>query len=299
MKEKRILITGGTGLVGSTLIPMIQEKGFEPVLLSRTAGNKKGIKTYAWDPMHGHMDPAALDGVTAIIHLAGATVAKRWTPRYKQEIMDSRVLSTRLLLNTLAANPHQVKTFVSASAIGIYPDHPDQLFAESAPPANDFLGQVVQHWEREVSLIGALGLRTAMLRTGLVLSNSGGALAPIRTTVKWGLGSSLGSGRQWVSWIHVQDLCNMFLYAIKYPLEGPVNAVAPHPVPYRELVREVGRVLNRPILFPPVPAFLLKALLGEMATVVLRSNKVASEKIQEAGFQFDFDNLRAALEDVC
>jgi uncharacterized protein (TIGR01777 family) len=170
MKPNRILITGGTGLVGSTLIPMIRKAGYEPVLLSRKAGSHLDAKAFSWDIKKGEMDSLALEGVVAIIHLAGATVAQRWTPAYKQEIFDSRILSTRLLLNMLEKTPHQVKTFISSSAIGIYPNDSEATFDESAEPASDFLGQVVQHWEREVALIADLGIRTAMLRTGLVLS---------------------------------------------------------------------------------------------------------------------------------
>jgi uncharacterized protein len=298
MKPNRILITGGTGLVGSALIPMIREAGYEPVLLSRKAGSHLGAKAFSWDIKKGEMDSLALEGVLAIIHLAGATVAQRWTPAYKQEIFDSRVLSTRLLLNMLEKTPHQVKTFISASAIGIYPNDAEAIFEESAEPAFDFLGQVVQHWEREVALIADLGIRTAMLRTGLVLSESGGALEPIKKTVTWGVGSSLGSGKQWVSWIHIKDLCRMFSYALKYPISGPINAVSPQPVPYGTFVRAVGKEMNRPIWLPPVPGFALKAVLGEMAEVILRSNRVSSKAIEEAGFPFEYPNLQAALRAV-
>lgn len=294
----RILITGGSGLVGKALSQLLLAKGYQPVWLSRRADLTGEIPIYKWDIKKQHIDPAAFTGVVAIVHLAGASVGKRWTTAYKQEIFDSRILSTRLLLNTLERIPHQVKTIVSASAVGIYPHNFSKTHTEAGPFATDFLGNVCVHWEREVALMEGLGLRAVMLRTGLVLSKSGGALEPIKKTVQYFIGSPLGTGKQWMPWIHIEDLCAMYMYAIENQIHGAYNAAAPVGATNKDFTKMVGKVLNRPVIFPAVPSFVLRLVLGQMAAIILNSNKVSTNKIQAAGFKYLYPNLELALKAV-
>lgn len=296
--NNKILITGGSGLVGQALSKLLLEKGYQPVWLSRKAGKKGTIQIFKWDIDKQYIDIAAFEGVTAIVHLAGASVGKHWTTRYKQEIFDSRILSTRLLLNALEKNPHQIKTIVSASAVGIYPNDFEKTYSEEGPFATDFLGNVCTHWEREVQLLEQVGLRTVMLRTGLVLSKEGGALEPIKKTVQYFVGSPLGSGQQWMPWIHINDLTRMYLFAIENPLTGPYNAAAPAPVTNKDFTKMVGKVLHRPVVLPAVPSFILRLVLGQMADILLHSNKVSADKITAAGFEFQYPTLGPALQDV-
>lgn len=296
--NNKILITGGSGLIGKALSQLLLEKGYQPVWLSRNSGKKGAIEIYKWDIEKQYIDPAAFEGVTAIVHLAGASVGKRWTTAYKQEIFDSRILSTRLLLKTLSQMPHQIKTIVSASAVGIYPDDLEKTYSEDGPYATDFLGNVCTHWEREVQLLEQVGLRAAMLRTGLVLSPEGGALEPIKKTVQFFVGSPLGSGKQWMPWIHIKDLVQLYLFALEHPLKGPYNAAAPEPARNGAFTKMVGKILKRRVVLPAVPSFVLRLVLGQMADIILHSNKVSSQKIQDAGFKFEYPSLERALRDV-
>jgi len=247
------------------------------------------------------MDHQALYGVDTIIHLAGAGIAdRRWTAHRKREILDSRVLSTRLLFETLKTAPNKVETVINSSAVGYYGLRADDvLMTEESAPGHDFLADVVQQWESEANRIGSLGIRVVKIRTGIVLSREGGALREMMKPVQWGLGAVLGSGEQYLSWIHRDDLCGIFAKAMKdKSIQGACNAVAPHPVTNRTLTYSIARVLRRRILLPSVPAWILKVMLGEMADMVLLGSMVSSEKISNAGYSFQYLQLDEALRDL-
>lgn len=298
-ERKRILITGASGLVGSRLTEILQAHGHEVWHLSRGKSGK--VKTFQWDVDSQEIDKDAFEGVDTIVHLAGASVAeKRWTARRKQEISDSRVKSTRLLFNELRTRSHKIKSFISASAIGYYGfKNPEAVFTESSPPGNDFLATVTKEWETEADKIATLGLRVVKMRVGVVLARNGGALQPIAKAVKMNVGSALGSGQQLISWIHLDDLCNMFVKVIDdQRMEGPYNAVALHPVSNHNLTKAIAAKLGKPFFLPPVPGFLLKVALGEMADIVVNGSHVAPRKMLESGFTYKFPSLNEALTDV-
>lgn len=296
----QVLITGGSGLVGQRLSQMLLERGYGVSWLSRQAAQKGKVKTYRWDVQRQYIDPEALQNVQYIVHLAGAGVADgRWTEERKKLILESRTQSTRLLANALQKQAHSVRAFVGASAIGLYGAHTGNvLVGEGFPPANDFLAQVVRQWEAETDRI-ADRLRTVKIRIGVVLSAQGGALPQMALPVRLFAGAPLGSGKQWVSWIHIDDLCRMFIKAIEdEQMHGAYNGVAPQPLTNQQLTRAIGQVLHRPVWPLHVPAFALNLALGEMATVVLGGSRVSSKKIEEAGFAFQFPDAMSALNNL-
>ena len=294
--SKSILITGGTGLVGSALIPKLKAKGYTVSILSRSQSTTE--KSYLWDYKREYLDPLAFEGVETIVHLAGAGVAeKKWSAERKDEIYNSRTKTSLLLFNELQKREHQVKTFIAASAIGIYgSDTGNQIVKEDAPKGNDFLAHVTDAWETATRRIETLGIRLARLRIGVVLSNKGGALKEL---LKPPVVAPLGKGNQYMSWIHIDDLCNMIIYAIENPaISGPFNAVGPKAQTNKELTKIAAKAFKKPFLPIPVPSKVLKVLLGEMSSIVLGGSRVSSQKIQEAGFQFSFSKLPEALEDL-
>jgi uncharacterized protein len=295
----KVLLTGATGLVGKEIVKILQDKGITIHFLSTTPSkvvSKTNIKGFYWNPKTGEIDENCLNGVTSIIHLAGATIAKRWTNSYKEEIVESRVLSTNLLFKTLKNYPNEVKHFVSASAIGIYPNSLTDTYTEDFANFNDtFLSNVVIKWEEAVDQFSRIGVHVCKLRIGLVLSVKGGALPAMMKPMRFGLGSILGSGRQWQSWIHIKDLAAMFVYAIEYNWVGTYNAVAPHPVTHKEFMFTLARVMKKPLFFPNTPKFIMKFILGDMHQLLFDSQKVAAYKAVKSGFTFKFDNLNAAF----
>ena len=301
--NNHVLITGGSGLVGSRLTELLRTKDYVVSHLSRSpAPPSSSIPTYQWDIKQQSIDPQALADADYVIHLAGAGVAdQRWTDKRKQVILSSRTESTKLLRDAIAqAGPATIKAFVSASAIGIYgTDTGDTLLTEESPAADDFLADVVVQWEAAVDEIQKLGVRTVKYRIGIVLSTLGGALPPIARTVRWGVGAPLGSGEQYLSWIHIDDLCRMFIHALENEeMAGSYNAGGPQPVTNEALTRAVARVMHRPLWMPNVPGFALKLALGELASAVLGGNRVSSRKIEDAGFRHKFDQLALALADL-
>ena len=301
--NNHVLITGGTGLVGSRLTELLRAQDYAVSHLSRSpASPSSSIPTYQWDIKQQSIDPQALADADYVIHLAGAGVAdQRWTDERKQVILNSRTESTKLLRDAIAqAEPATTKAFVSASAIGIYgADTGDTLLTEESPAADDFLADVVVQWEAAVDEIQKLGVRTVKYRIGIVLSTEGGALPPIAQTVRWGVGAPLGSGEQYLSWIHIDDLCRMFIHALENEeMAGSYNAVGPQPVTNEVLTRTVARVMHRPLWMPNVPGFALKLALGELASAVLGGNRVSSRKIEDAEFRHKFDRLDLALADL-
>lgn len=299
--SKTILITGGTGLVGQRLTELLIAKGYQVQYLSRNPDKVSGIKSFHWDVKNQEMDKDALKDADVIVHLAGAGVAdKKWSKERKKEILDSRTKSSELIAKTLSENTHKVKTVVSASAIGYYGwDTGGVVKKEESRFGDDFLATVTKAWEAEVDKIESSDIRVVKLRIGVVLSEKGGALKEISKPVKMGAGAALGSGDQFMSWIHIDDLCEMFIHAIENEnLKGAFNAVAPNPVTNKELTKLTAKALKKPFFLPNVPGFVLKLTLGEMASIVLGGSKISSEKIESAGFNFKFEKADAALADL-
>jgi uncharacterized protein (TIGR01777 family) len=297
MSEK-ILITGGTGLIGTRLSEMLIDSGFEVAHLSRQVGQFSHYKTFRWDLKGEYIDDQAISWADYIINLAGASISdEKWTDERKKEILNSRVESTNLLHNCLKINPNHVKGFLSASAVGIYGDSGEKLVTEESAYAHDFLAEVAQKWESASWQMHDLGIRTVIFRIGPVLSDQGGALPQMARPVKLLAGAPLGSGKQFISWIHIDDLCRLFIKAIEETrFEGVYNAVAPNPVTNEEFTKTLADVMHRPLMMPKIPAFGLKLVLGEMSEVVLGGSKVSSAKVQHTGFTFEYPNVEEALE---
>lgn len=290
---KNILITGGSGLVGKKITQLLERKGYSVAWLSRNP-EKYSQKSFAWDVDKYTLDPEAITWADGIIHLAGEGVAdKRWTASRKKAILESRTNSTALLLQTMEKSDKKPEAFVSASAVGYYGFNTgDNLMDEKGPSGNDFLAQVVIAWEDQVKKIEDLGIRTVMLRIGIVLDNKGGALVEM---LKPPVAAPLGNGQQWMSWIAIDDLARMFFFALENKeVKGIYNAVGPKPATNEELTKKVGKFY----MGIGVPGFALKMVLGEMAQMVLGGNKVSSKKIRDAGFEFRYPSLEEALEKI-
>jgi uncharacterized protein len=297
---KSVLITGGSGLVGTALTELLLQKGYHVSHLGRSPARGK-VKCFRWSVSGKYIDPKALEGVDAIIHLAGAGVAeKRWTPDRKKEILESRTKSTELICDTLQAAPNQVQLVVSATAVGYYGlTTSDDWCDETRGPGNDFLASVCKEWEAAAEPISTLGKRLVKIRVGVVLSNKGGALKQMAQPVKWGVGAALGTGKQWVSWIHMNDLCQIFLTAIENEtMTGAYNAVAPNPVTNKDLNRAIAKALHRPLLLPPVPEWALKIILGEMTQIVVTGARVTCDKTKAAGVVYQFTDVNDALKNL-
>lgn len=298
----KVLITGATGLIGSEIVNLLLQNGIKVNYLT-TAKDKiehqPNYNGFYWNPQSGEIDENCFIGVFAIIHLAGASISKPWTAKYKQEIIESRVLSSNLLYSVLKNNPHQVKKFISASAIGIYPDSLSEVYTENFTRYNNsFLSNVAVKWEESVRQIERLNIDVTLLRTGIVLSLKGGALVELIKPIKFGLGAALGSGKQMQSWIHVHDLANMYLFAIQNECRGVYNAVAPEPVSNYELTEAIAKSLNKPFFLPNIPKFILKLALGEMHTLLFESQNVSANKVTKQGFSFEFKTITSALQNL-
>jgi len=292
---KNILITGGSGLVGRRITAQLERKGYQVGWLSRSA---QARTHFLWDVAQQTIDSQAMEWADAVIHLAGEGVAeKRWTAVRKKSILDSRTHSTQLLHTAIQQAEKKPLAFISASAIGFYGFQTGAtLVEESSPAGTDFLADVVVAWEQEVKKIEALAVRCVLLRIGIVLDAKGGALGEM---LKPPVAAPLGSGDQWMSWIHVEDLARLFVFALeKTTLQGIYNAVGPNPATNQQLTKEAAAAKGKPYVGIGVPGFALKLVLGKMAAMVLGCNRVSSQKIQKAGFVFEFPELGAALKDI-
>ena len=299
---KRILITGGTGLVGERLSKILKQKGYEVGVLTRQPekGKDSSLKYFKWDPSLNQIDPHAIEWAEGIIHLAGAGVAdKRWSKSRKEEILNSRVSSTNLLNSVVQKAINKPSVIVSASAIGFYGFFTGaKLLVETDVPGNDFLADVTLKWEQAVDKMPG-DLRKVKLRVGVVLSTEGGALPKLMQPVKLGAGAALASGSQYISWIHIDDLCEMFVKSLEdEQMSGAYNAVAPNPVTNKELTTAIAQKLHKPLFLPNVPAFILKIMLGEMAYMVIEGNNVSCRKILDTGFKFKYRTVNEALEEL-
>lgn len=296
----KVLITGATGLVGQAIVEVLHQKGIPVNYLTTSKDkitSKEDFQGFYWNPAKGEIDMECFEDVQAIINLAGASIAKRWTPQHKQKVLSSRIDSLRTLKKGLQETDNkEIECLVSASAIGIYPSSICDYYDEDTDKVDDgFLGEVVTQWETEAESFESLGVDVAKIRIGLVLSKDGGALPKMALPVKNFVGAPIGSGDQWQSWIHIEDLAQMFAFAVENNLQGTYNGVAPNPVTNKKLTKELAKVLDRPLWMPNVPAFILKTVLGKMSTLLLASQRVSSKKIEDEGFSFQYVNVCQAL----
>lgn len=295
----RVLVTGATGLIGQQICEELRQEGHETVILSRRPSGVKtgpGITAYAWDPEQGNPPAEAWDGVDAVIHLAGEPVAgARWTNDQKRRIRDSRVTGTKNLVDGMKGLASRPRVLVSASAVGFYGDRGEEDLDERSSPGNGFLSDVCREWEDEALKAEQAGIRVGLVRIGVVLSREGGALEKMLLPFKLGLGGQLGDGRQWFPWIHVDDIVGIFKHAlVNENVRGPINGVSPGIVSNAEFTKQFAGALNRSVFFP-VPAFALRMMMGEMAIVVLSSQKVVPKVALDTGYDFKFPQLGEAL----
>ena len=285
-------------MIGTRLSEMLIDQGYEVAHLSREPDKFSRYKTFKWDVKHPHIDDDAILYADYIIHLAGASVAtEKWTDERKKEILNSRTASADLLYSCLQKTDHHVKAFISASAIGIYGDSGDRVVSEESTYGDDFLANVCKAWEAATWQVKELGLRTVILRMGIVLSDKGGALPQMARPMKMMAGAPLGSGKQYMSWIHIDDACRLFIKALEdTQFDGVYNAVAPHPVTNKEFTEELADVMHKPLVLPKVPAFAINLMMGEMSEVVLASQRVSANKVLQTGFTFEYNYLEEALD---
>lgn len=298
----KILITGATGLIGKELTLLLLNNGHSVNYLTTSLDkivSKPNYFGYFWNPAKGTIDENCLINVDVIIHLAGASISKKWTKAYKEEIVESRILSANLLYTTLKTYPHQVKQLISASGIAIYPQSYEVAYNEATTEKdNSFLANVVTQWEESVDVFKQLNIKVCKLRTGVVLSKKGGALPEMEKPIKMGFGANIGNGKQIQSWIHLNDLAQLYYFVLKNQLEGVFNAVAPNPVSNAELTKTIAKKLHKPLFLPNIPKFVMRLILGEMAVLLTASNNVSSKKVQDVGFQFQFPTLQLAIDDI-
>jgi len=297
-----VLITGATGLIGQEIVKKCHAEGINVHYLTTsksklsTADNYKG---FYWNPNDNEIDHTCFEGVTAIINMVGASISKRWTEDYKKQILESRTKTAQLLQDTIKTHNYKIDHVVSASAIGIYPTSLVNYYEETTTEISDsFLGKVVKEWEAAVDGFKTLGCKVAKIRIGLVLAKDGGALPEIVKPIKFGAGAAFGSGKQWQSWIHVKDLASLFVFAVQHNFEGLYNGVAPNAVTNKELTKVAAKVVHRPLILPNIPKFAMKLVLGEMHILLFESQRVSSQKVENEGFNFQYVNLKPALEDL-
>lgn len=297
----RILVTGATGLIGTQLCSHLLSKGhFLHILTTRTPWQTDDAQTrvFQWSPQNTQIDLRALEGVNAIINLAGAKINQRWTAKNKRSILKSRIQSTRLLfdaVNQTKQKPH----LINASAIGIYPSDFQQKYTESDTSfSNDFDGEVVRRWEEETKKFEKLSCKTTILRIGLVLSNKGGAFVPLSLPTRLGLGAWFGDGQQWQSWIHIDDLVGVIDYCLQNQLDGCINATAPNPVRQRDLIQTIAKTVGAPQFLPGIPKFLMSIALGQMHKLVYDSIYVKPERLLDSQYSYQFSELSACVADL-
>jgi uncharacterized protein (TIGR01777 family) len=294
----KVIISGASGLIGTALTKALRDRGDTVLHLVRKSESQLASSSeIRWDPLSARVDVQAMEGADAVVHLSGANVSEgRWTPARKQVLRSSRLDSTRVLVDSLARLRQKPKVFVSASAVGYYGNRGDEILTETARPGSDFLSLLARDWEAEAARAAESGIRTVILRFGVVLSGAGGALPEIIRPFKFGAGGPLGSGRQWLSWIALEDAVDTIQSAfVKPDWSGPINVVAPEPVRNTEFAKIVGRVLQRPAILP-APAFMLRLALGEMAdALLLASQRVIPERLVKSAYAFKFPDLEGAL----
>lgn len=295
-----VLLTG-TGLIAAHLAEKLTKKGYCVTFLSRSADPSSSYKIYTWDIKKQSIDAEAIATADYIIHLAGSNIGeKRWTEERKKIIIDSRVDSASLLFSEVKKQKKDVKAFITASGIGYYGAvTKDKIFSENDIPAADFLGQTCKKWEESATAFEELTIRTVKIRTGVVLAKKDSALDKMLTPIKMGIGSAIGSGKQYMPWIHIDDICNIYIKAIEdNNMHGAYNSAATDQKNNEEFMHTIAKVLHKPFWFPKVPSFAMRFLFGEMADIVLKGSRVSNKKLLQSGFQFQFNDLDKALEDL-
>lgn len=296
-----ILITGGTGLIGKKLTEILLNKGHSVSILSRSKKENTKVNFYTWDIVNNKIEKEAIQKADYIIHLAGANVGEgRWTNKRKKEIIDSRVLSGNLLFEAVKAHNPNLKGFISSSAVGYYGMvTQEKPFAETDKAGEDFLAKVCEKWEFSALRFNKINVRTVIMRTGVVLDVADGALAKLLTPIKLGIGSGLGTGKQAMPWIHLDDICNMYVKAIEdSKMEGIYNGVAPEKITNQEFSKAVAKTLNKPFWFPNVPKIAIRLILGEQAIIALEGSPISCKKIETSGFKFKYRKLKSALDNL-
>jgi uncharacterized protein (TIGR01777 family) len=298
--NKHILITGATGMIGKKLINALQQSGHIVSILSRKQKNLPGVKVFLWDIYNQQIDPACMNGTDTIIHLAGENIgAHKWTKKRKQQIIDSRVLSTQLIYKTIKETRADIRSFISASAVGYYGDCGDEILTEESPAGFGFLSHCCKEWEGAVDKGKQLGLRIVKIRTGVALAKGEGALASMAKPIRWFAGAALGSGQQWVPWIHIDDLVSIYIRAVEDPLFSDMyNACAPFPVTNAALTRAIAKELHRPVWPFNVSEKILKLILGEMSEIIFISTNTSAQKLLNQDFKFKYTRLEHALTDI-
>lgn len=299
----QILITGATGLIGSEIVRMCREQNISVKYLTTNKNrivSESNYQGFYWNPDANEIDLNCFEGVTAIINLAGASISKRWTAKYKKKIISSRINSLRTLKKGIEKiDSSKITSFVSASAIGVYPNSLSDFYSEEEKGVDDsFLGEVVKIWEAEIDTFENFNFKVSKIRIGLVMSADGGVLPEIATPIKYCAGAVFGSGLQWQSWIHIEDLARQFIYVIKHQLQGVYNGVGPNPVSHNKLVKEIAKTFQRPLFLPNIPQFVMKMILGEMSYLLFTSQRVSSKKIEEEGFNFHYQNIYKVIEQI-
>lgn len=296
-----VLIAGGSGLIGRYLTSLLLSRGYAVSHLSRKQDNFGRVRVYRWDPERGIANSAYFEGSGYIINLSGANIGeKRWTPERKTEIVNSRTGTTKLLYKIVTENNIKLKAYISASAVGYYGSAANgKIFTETDPPGSDFLAETCRLWEEAADRFEKTGIRTVKIRSGVVIEKNDSALSKLMMPARFGFLVQTGNGRQYMPWIHISDLCGIYLKAIEdQTLSGSFNGVAPSHITHGDFVRILARVLGKPVLPVPVPALFLRAAMGQMADVVLKGNRVSAEKIIKAGYKFTFPGAEEALKDV-
>jgi len=289
-------------MIGSEIVKICHEND---ILVNYLTTSKEKIthqdnyQGFYWNPDNNEIDHRCFEGVESIINLVGASISKRWTSSYKKEIISSRTETVDLLKKTISKHSYPVKHIVSASAIGVYPSSLTNYYEEDfSKVSGSFLGKVVEKWELAVDKFAEIGIEVAKIRIGLVLSDKGGALQEMVKPIKLGAGAPFGSGEQWQSWVHVEDLAELFVYAVQNNLSGIYNGVAPNPVTNNEVTKTAAKILNKPLVLPNIPKFAMKVVLGEMHILLFESQRVSSSKIQKTGFNFTYHHLEPALQNL-
>ncbi|MBC7523709.1 MAG: TIGR01777 family protein [Flavobacterium sp.] len=298
----KILITGATGLIGSELVKILLDNNHSIHYLttsSKKIEDKANFKGFYWNPQEGKIDENCIQGVDTIVHLAGASIAKRWTNSYKVELIESRVLSTNLIFNLLKKTTHKVEQVVSASGTAIYPDSSSAIYDENSTAIEDsFLSNVVVKWEKSVDQFKMLNIKVTKLRTGVVYSQKGGALLEIIKPIKMGFGSGFGSGNQLQSWIHLSDVANLYYFVIKNRFDGIFNAVAPHPISNQDLTKMIAKILDKSLFLPNIPQFVMKLILGDMHILLFNNKNILPKRALDFGFNFEFPTAEKALQNI-
>ncbi len=298
----KLLVTGATGLIGKNLITHAKQRRISIHFLTTRKGeciNSDGLKGFFWNPEQDEIDDSCFEGVDILIHLAGANISKPWTAKNKKDILESRLNGTRLLKKTLDRLKIKMNSICCAGAIGIYPDSIDDIHDENSPLSQlNFLQKITYAWEQESKALSNNSINLSIFRIGLVLTKEGGLLSKLTPPVKFFLGAAFASGKQWQSWIHIDDLSRLFFKAVDDGWEGTFNAVAPNPISQINLIKAIGKTLNRPVFLPNIPAFFLQLFMGERSLLILGSQRVSAKHILSKGFKFKFPYLHLALNDI-